>query len=688
VATVEPTRTEFLFMEGPAWKAAFYALMALSLAAMVWQFSARARVWMKGRPIDWKPDYVGGVLKYVLGQRKVQGSRPRDGAPMHLMVFYGFMSLFLATTLLAIASYGPLLGIPNFHRGTYYLVYETVFDVLGLFFVAGVGWALWRRWSLLRAFGQARVDPETGKPAFNRNPLSHEPGDYWTLALLLALGVTGYVLEAARISADPKPWDWASPVGNAVAGLMPGMTPAAYIGIWWFHAVLVAGFFVYLPNMRIKHIVTATLTASGAPDQPMGALKPISMEEVEKTGQIGVSRAEEYSRWHLLSLDACMSCGRCTEVCPAYNVGKVLNPKQVVADVFAAAKSGSPVAETVSEEALWACTTCNACVEACPVLIRHVDIIVDVRRNLVAEGRFAGTGAVMLRQVGSTGHAWGAASSSREDWMKGLDIPLCRDGAEFEYLFWVGCAGATDPAAVKTTKAVARLLRQAGVRFACLGNEEACTGDPVRRTGDEFLFQEQAGKNVGVFEKYKIKKVVTACPHCFNTFKNEYGQFGGSLEVWHHTQLLNQMVQEGRLRAASPAPGSVTLHDPCYLSRVNGESDAQRGILGEEPRHNTEDPGLIHALKADPSPNRALVEPKAHAAKTLCCGAGGGRMWMDEEVGKRPSERRLKQLTDTGAEKIAVACPFCRIMLGASLKDDSVSLVDVAELLEEANPVP
>jgi Fe-S oxidoreductase len=686
LATVEPTRTEFLFMEGPAWKAAFYGLMALSLGAMAWQFWSRSRCWARGRPIDWKPDYVGGLLKHVLGQRKVQGSRLKDGAPMHLMIFYGFFSLFVATTLLAVASYAPLFGVPNFHRGAYYLVYETVFDVLGLFFVAGVAWALWRRWGLLRAYGQPSLDPLTGKPGQSRNPLSHDRSDYWTLTLLLALGVTGYVLEGARISADPKPWDWASPVGLAMARLMPGVTPAAYIGIWWFHAVLVAAFFVCLPNMRIRHIVTATLTAAGAPSQPMGELKPVSMEEVESTGRIGVSKAEDYSRWHLLSLDACMSCGRCTEVCPAYNVGKPLNPKQVVADVSRALRTGEPVADAVSEDALWACTTCNACVEACPVLIRHVDMIVDVRRHLVAEGRFSGAGAVMLRQLGSTGHAWGAPASGREDWMRDLDVPLCREGARFDFLLWVGCAGATDPAAVRTTRSLARLLRQAGVSFACLGREETCTGDPARRAGDEFLFQDQASKNVGTFEKYGVQRVVTACPHCFNTFRNEYGQVGGRLEVYHHTQVLNELVQEGRLRPAKPAPGSVVLHDPCYLSRVNGESDAQRGIFGEEPRHNTQDPGLVHLLKSSPTPNKRLAEPEAHAAKTLCCGAGGGRMWMDEEAGKRPSERRLKQLTDTGAETIAVACPFCRIMLGGSLKEDKAKLVDVAELLDEANP--
>ncbi|MCW5937750.1 MAG: (Fe-S)-binding protein [Fimbriimonadaceae bacterium] len=685
---MEPTRHEFMHMEPWGFKAAFYALTALSLAVMAAQFLQRARVWQQGKPVWWRSDGLAQVSAYILGQRKVQSSRPKGGAPMHLMIFYGFLSLLLATTLLGIATYSPVIGLPNFHRGVYYLVYETTFDVLGLFFVAGVVWAFFRRWRYDRTFGQPQPDPETGKPETTPNPLTSDWRDYATLGILFMLGVTGYVLEAARISNSPQEWDWASPVGHLLAQAVPNLSNGAYIGIWWFHAAWVWAFFAFLPQMRIRHVVTATLTAAGAPSKPMGELVPVTMEEVEETGQIGVAVAKDYSRWHLLSLDACMSCGRCTEVCPAYNVGKVLNPKQVVQDIRDAAVTGDPVALKVTEEALWQCTTCNACVEACPVLIKHVDMIVDARRNLVAEGKLSGTPSVMLRQVGSTGNAWGAPAANREDWMKGLDVPLCRDGGSFDYLFWVGCAGATDPGAVKTTQAVAKLLKKAGVKFACLGREEACTGDPARRTGDEFLFQEQAGKNVHVFEKYGVKRVVTACPHCFNTLKNEYHQLGGRLEVFHHTQLLRDLIDEGRLNPARPKAGEVAFHDPCYLARVNQESDAPRALVGERTSFNTDAPGLAHDLLKEPDENKVLAEPVQHAHKTLCCGAGGGRMWFEEEPGKRPSERRVRQLLETGAKQIAVACPFCRIMLDASIKQvagDDVSLVDMAELLQGAN---
>jgi Fe-S oxidoreductase len=326
-------------------------------------------------------------------------------------------------------------------------------------------------------------------------------------------------------------------------------------------------------------------------------------------------------------------------------------------------------------------------VEACPVLIRHVDLIVDARRNLVAEGKLSGTGAVMLRQVASTSNAWGAPANSREDWMKGLAVPLCREGGDFEYLFWVGCAGATDPGAVKTTKAVASLLKQAGVSFACLGKEEACTGDPARRMGDEFTFQDKAQANISVFQKYGVKKVVTACPHCLNTLQNEYGQFGSQMEVWHHTQLLGQLVSEGRLQPASPQPGKVTYHDPCYLARVNNISDAPRSLVGQESNHDS-DKSLLAKSLTDPTPIEIFAEPQHKATKTLCCGAGGGRMWMEETPDQRPGNRRAEELLATGAKEVAVACPFCRIMLDASLKQvtqEEIRIVDLAEMLQEAN---
>lgn len=658
------TRQEFLHIGDG--KYVFYVLIFLSLAAMALQIFLRIKAWRQGKPVTWPQSlrkWLSNFKEFVLLQRKVRTSRRKSGAPMHLFIFYGFLSLFLATTLLGAASYAPLIGIPNWHKGAYYLAFEFTFDVLGLLYVAGIVWAMVRRYKM------------------RNGPITTDWKDWATLVILFMLGLGGYWVEAARISVNPQDWDRASVVGYQIAQIIPKVDIPLYQFAWWSHVFWVCVFFVALPQMRIRHIVMAIATTASKPDQPWGELKPISMEEVEQTEQIGVKLAKDYSRWHLMSLDACMECGRCTEVCPANGVGKILNPKRVVQDIRAAMVDGREVSEAVGEEALWACTTCNACVEACPVLIRHVDLIVDARRHLVAEGRLSGTAATMLRQVASASHAWGQPVSEREKWMEGLDIPLCRDGVEFEFLFWVGCAGATDPGAIKTTKAVADLLKKAGVKFACLGQEEACTGDPARRVGEEFLYQEKAMGNVATFEKYGVKKIVTACPHCMNTFKNEYGQFEGKYEVFHHSQLLQQLVTKGALLAAKPPRGEVTYHDPCYLGRVNNESDAPRVLLGEDSNLND----LAHVPEAG---SGNLAEPKHFARKTLCCGAGGGRMWMDEPPEQRPASRRAQELVDTGAKTVALACPFCRIMLDASIKqvtEDEIRLVDLAEMLQEAN---
>lgn len=636
-----PTRAEFLYFSTFE-KAIFYVLVFASIGIMLWQYWQRVRLWKTGKPISWRPEGIKNVLTYVLGQKKVRSSRKRSGAPMHLFIFYGFLTLFIGTTLLAINTYSPF----KFHQGTYYLVYEFVMDVMGGVFVVGCVWALVRRWKY----------PPRGQTT--------NWTDFAAIWLLIVLGITGFVLEAGRMANDPKPFDTSAPIGHWMSGFLGSVPEGAFKTLWWFHMVWVFVFFATLPQMRIRHILAAILATGGKPEQPMGELKPISMEEVEETGKIGVETAADFSRWHLMTLDACMECGRCTEVCPANKAGKLLDPKQIVQGLRGIIGTENRVAATLDPERLWECTTCNACVEACPVTIRHVDIIVDARRNLVAEGQLSGTAAVMLRQTGSTSNAWGSPKSTREDWMKGLEVPLARDKGNFDLLFWVGCAGATDPGAVKTTKAVAMLLAKAGIDFACLGQEEACTGDPARRVGDEFLFQEKAMENVGTFGQYTFKRIVTACPHCFNTLKNEYGQFEGNYEVVHHSQLLSELVTAGKLKAADTNTSNVVFHDPCYLGRVNDESEAPRKLIR---------PGL---------------EAPNHGKKTLCCGAGGGRMWMEEPPDQRPGNVRAEELLATGAKTVALGCPFCKIMLDASIKqvtDEEIRLVDLAEMMQEAN---
>ena len=685
-----PTREEFLYFSLPE-KLLFYLLAAVAVGIMVRQVLTLARRWMQGRPTGplrtgwryWMPtkpalrEWGRNLSYHVLRQKKVRSSRKTTGAPMHLAIFYGFTAMLLATTLLSVNTYLP--AILKFHRGSYYLLYESVFDTLGLLLIVGLVWAITRR-TKLAAYGAALTakwrerqmerHPEDVEAIGHqlvdnrRAPVSNRKGwDMGVLWLLLLIGINGYGLEAARIASNPKPWDGYSWVGYNLARALPaGLSQPAYKAFWWFHTALVLGFFVILPRLRIRHSLLAVASTAGSPSTPMGKLRTIPMDEVEETEQVGVKFGRDLTRWNLLSLDACMECGRCTEVCPAWNVGKVLNPKQVVVDIKRAHEAGLEVAPTVTEEALWQCTTCNACVEVCPAAIRHVDMIVDIRRNLVSEGALTGSAATMLRQTQSTDNAWGQRGG-REEWMKGLDVPLARNGEPFDILFWVGCTGATDPAAMRTTKSVAQLLNRAGVRYACLGDEEACTGDPARRTGEEFLFQEKAMENASVFERYGVTRVVTACPHCFNTLKNEYGDFGAKMEVFHHTSFLEGLVEEGKLVSADASSSNVVFHDPCYLGRTNGEVGAPHRIA------------------------KGMQLPQHHGTRTRCCGAGGGRMWMDEPADERPANARAAQLLETGATTVAMGCPFCRIMLESPLKEENenVRIVDVSELLLEAN---
>ena len=597
--------------------------------------------------------WVPNIWTYILAQKKVRSSRQKSGAPMHLLIFYGFLALTIGTTLLAINTYSEELFGFKFHKGLYYIVYEITLDTFGLLFIAGCVWALGRRFLENQKSG--------------RRALSHQVKDYWALALLLIVASTGFLLEGARIASHPQQvtwWDGISYVGYAIAKILGPVSSTEYRFIWWFHMVWIWAFFATLPQMKLKHIVLAIASSAGKPDSPMGRLTPISMAVVEATGKIGVTEPTDYNRWQLMSLDACMECGRCTEVCPAWGVGKALNPKEIVQGIRGALTQGVVnVAEPLTEEALWQCTTCNACVEACPVLIDQVDLIVDARRGLVTEGKLTGSAATMLRQTAGSGHAWGASSDTREDWMKDLDISLVRDGKPFDVLLWVGCAGATDPSAVKTTKALAKLLHKAGINFACLGREETCTGDAARRMGDEFLFQEKTQTNIETFNRYGVKKIVTPCPHCFNTLKNEYPDFDGHYDVQHHSQYLADLVDEGKLKPYQS--DNVTFHDPCYLGRINNEEQAPRKLLGNDIR-----------------------EPEHFGRKTLCCGAGGGRMWMDESPDERPAVRRMQELADTGATTIGLGCPFCKIMLQTGMnpaQESELKLLDLAELLQEAN---
>jgi Fe-S oxidoreductase len=448
------------------------------------------------------------------------------------------------------------------------------------------------------------------------------------------------------------------------------LTRQLHLTSWWLHAILVAAFFVLIPVTRFMHVLTGPMNIATHPTRPAGALRPLKIEEVEKGGHVGVSVINDFTQQQLLSLDACMECGRCEEACPAWASGKPLSPKAVVVDLrkamSARVKQGPLHGGVIQPETLWACTMCQACVFECPVLIGHVDLIGDMRRYLIGEGQIAGSPAKTLASVGRHFNPYGRPAGERLAWAAGLNVPTVEMNPDYDYLLWVGCAAAFDPRAQKVARSLAQLLQEAQISFAVLGREECCTGDPARRIGDEFLFQELARTNIETLDARKARKIVTACPHCLNTLQNEYPQFGGHYQVQHHSQLLAELIRDGRLARPGRSGEAVTLHDPCYLARVNEESAAPRIVL-------------------QAATGAAVREMPRRGAKTFCCGAGGGRMWFEETVETRVSKIRAAEAVKTGAKTLTTACPFCLSMMSDAIANNpgvqEMRVLDVAEVL-------
>jgi len=474
---------------------------------------------------------------------------------------------------------------------------------------------------------------------------------------------------------------------------------------------------------------------SGSEKPALGALKPmtdstgqpLNFEEADPDKDLfGVAQVEQFTWKGLLDFSTCTECGRCQSQCPAWNTAKPLSPKLLITslrdhayakapyllagggkdmageekatqeqlagvNVLALAEAERPlvggfdVNGVIDPDVLWSCTTCGACVEQCPVDIEHVDHIIDMRRyQVMIESSFPAEAGVMLRNLENKGNPWGAPPNTREDWTKGLDftVPIVGDsvasGAEFEYLFWVGCAGAFEDKAKKTTRAVATLLNEAGVSFAILGNNETCTGDPARRIGNEFVFQMLAQQNVETLKEAGVLKIVATCPHCFNSIGNEYQQLGLEVEVVHHTELLAHLVKTGKLTPVRPVEGGLTYHDPCYLGRHNRVFTPPREVLG--------------AALSGGGDGGQIREMQRTMERSFCCGAGGARMWMEERIGKRINVERTEEALATGATTIAVGCPFCSTMITDGVNTtgsgESVEVVDVATvLLRSVKPV-
>jgi Fe-S oxidoreductase len=425
-------------------------------------------------------------------------------------------------------------------------------------------------------------------------------------------------------------------------------------------------------------------------------MRLLSVDEAENTGVVGVGEARQFTRRQLVELDACVSCGRCEEACPAHEAGKPLSPRRLVEDIRAHleivvkstprsaadtdttgawSKGPSLHDETVSAETLWSCTTCSACVAVCPLGVNPLGLITDMRRHLIAESRLRGTAAVALQKTDRSGNPWGLPAQDRMAWAAGLDVPTVESCPDFEVLYWVGCAAAYDGRSQKIARAVVKLLDTANVRFAVLGSQERCTGECARRMGDEFLFQQSAAANIETLERFGVRhggrKIVAHCPHCVNSLRKDYPQLGGNYEVIHHSQFLAQLVHQGRLLFGRErlTDSKVTFHDPCYLARALG--------VTTEPRQ------LIQVTLRD---ENQLVEMPRSRSHTACCGAGGGRMWFDDAPAQRIGRERIREARATGAATVAVSCPFCLIMMSDGMAGEQapVQVRDIAEILADS----
>ncbi len=639
---------------------ALYLGGLVAVAIFVYGCYRHVRLWRAGPPeqrFDNIPQRVKLVAKHALGQARTL-SQAYPGI-MHAIMFWGFLALFMGTVLATI-DYDITLPLWGYKllKGRFYLFYETVLDLFGLFFVIGLGMAVWRRFVLR----PGHMDPTA---RFAK-----------VLALLFLINLSGFVLEACRLAVTQVWWAPWSPVGWALgqamlaAGMSESVLRGTHLTVWLGHAALSLFFVAVIPYSYFVHLVTTPLNIFFSKLTPRGEIRKI--DNIEEAESLGVSRLEEFSWKRRLDFAACVECGRCQAACPAFMAGTALSPKQIIVKLkrHLYGQAPGPIhGALIKPEELWACTTCMACVEECPAFIDIVDTIIDLRRYLtLSEGALPSTAPQSLQNMQRAGNPWGLPAGERLAWAQGLDVPLMEPGKEVEYLYWVGCSASYDKRNQAIARSVVAILKKAGASFGVM-QEERCHGEVARRLGEEYLYQTVATENVEHINRYKFKKLITHCPHCFNTIKNEFPQFGGTYEVLHHSQVIDELVARGRIKPIKPVDGTVVFHDSCYLGRYNGIIDAPRRAAASVP-------GL------------RVIDPPRAGERGLCCGGGGGHMWMEVKSEKRVNIIRTEELLATGAQTVATACPFCLAMLDLGRKvvgaEERLAVKDVSELVAES----
>jgi Fe-S oxidoreductase/nitrate reductase gamma subunit len=663
------TAGSFLGVAGTLW---FALLTIAALAGVAWSLSRKLSLLLAGRrqvELGRWGERLRGLLVFFVGQKRMF-LEPLPGI-MHALIFWGFLVFTVRSLSMVVEGLTQGWELPLMHTtlGHAYLLSKDLFAVMVL---VGLAIAAWRR-------------------LITRPERLEYSADAWViLGLIAALMVTDLLADGARIGGGaPGPWAW-TPVSSMVGAKLVGASEAGlrttYTAAWWLHLTVLYVFANYLPHSKHFHVYTSLPNVLLRPLSEPGRLSKMDLETIQEGTALGAAKVTDLTWKQLLDLYTCTECGRCTVVCPTTITKKPLVPRDLTIDLRDHLNASSRkilrdpgdtpgvpsrelAGDVIDPEVFWACTTCRWCEESCPLFISYVDKIVEVRRHLVLEkAEFPAEAEPAFRGMEVNGNPWQLPAESRGDWAKGLDVPLASQAGGFEVLFWVGCAGSYDDAGKRTSVSLVKLLRAAGVKFAILGSEERCTGDAARRLGNEYLFQTLAAGNVETLNRHGVKRIVTNCPHCFNTLAHEYPDFGGKYEVVHGTQLVAELVANGRLSLTSEIRRELTYHDPCYLGRTNGEYDAPRAILKAIP-------GLT------------LKEAPLAREKAMCCGAGGGRMWLEEKLGTRINQTRLRQLAESGTNDVAVACPFCAVMVGNAQQElglETAQTVDVITLAAQA----